>query len=201
MHYSKDSKKQLWKVIVLDDDEAGSLHAFFNYATACSLSNTSTLTWKDIEGMTREGYVLQVVVKCKLGPMLIEALKKEIKQGLAVREKRGSGPYIKGPSYCTSLEMEGDPTKLLLAAYAMPYDMVGRSSLRITAPNSKTFCSLFNANHTIGVDLQSRSIVLVKPLYVLTKVLEFITKLNDDAYEEPTTERTFVELIKPTKVL
>jgi hypothetical protein len=97
--------------------------------------------------------------------------------------------------------MEGDPTKLLLAAYAMPYDMVGRSSLKITAPNSKTFCNLFNANHTIGVDLQSRSIVLVKPLYGLTKVLEFITKLNDDAYEEPTTERTFVELVKPTTVL
>ena len=151
--------------------------------------------------MKEEGFKLQVIVKCKLGPILVKALKKEIKQGLTVKEERGSGPYIKGPSYCTSLVVEGDPIKLLLAASAMPQDMVGRSSLKITAPNLKTFCKLFHANHTFGVDLKSRSIVLVKPLYVLTKVLEFISKLNNDAYEEPDIERTFIELIKPTNVL
>ena len=187
-------------MILLDNDQAGSFHAFFSYATLCNLNNISKIAWKDMKGMMKEGFELQVIAKCKVGPILVQSLKKEIKQALTVREERGSGPYVKGPSYCTSLVVEGDPLKLLLAAKAMPYDMVGRSSLKIRAPNLKTFGKLFHANHTFGVDLQRRSVVLVKPLYMLIKVLEFITNLNDDAYEDPDTERTYIELIEPTKV-
>ncbi|KAH7404467.1 hypothetical protein KP509_15G026800 [Ceratopteris richardii] len=196
------SPEQAWKVVLLDDDPAGSFYAFFKHASLCSLRNLIQKARTDIlkKSLRKESvgpaglFKLQMITRFKVGSILVDAIRKAFRQGLTVKEKRGSGSFIKGPSYCTSIVIKGDPCLILMAAKAIPYDMIGRSALKIRVPNAKTFSSLFHASHTFGVDLNSQSIVLVKPLYVLIKVLEFVTKLNADAYEEPSTERTFIEL-------
>ncbi|MCO5582728.1 hypothetical protein L7F22_036627 [Adiantum nelumboides] len=202
-----NSQEQAWKVVLLDDDPAGSFYAFFRYASVCSFRSLTkrgraSVIKKIGRSRDREHvglFKLQMITRFKVGSILVESLNNAIREGLVVREKRGSGSFIKGPNYCTSVVIKGDPWKVLIAAKAIPYDMVGRSALKIRVPRTKIFASLFHASHSFGVDLHSQSIVLVKPLYVLIKVLEFLTKVNSDAYEAPSTQRTFIELCQPTE--
>ncbi|KAJ7525051.1 hypothetical protein O6H91_17G034200 [Diphasiastrum complanatum] len=188
----------VWRITVLENDIARSCYAFYKHASKESLE-TAEKAGHIYSHEKKEIFSLRIITGLMISTILQKALCKAVPQGLIVKEARGSGYYIKGPSYCTSVILYGDPLTILIAAKAIPMHMVGRTALRIRCPSETTFVKFLPAMVTFGVDLEADTIYLLKSLDSIVRILEFATGLSDTENCMPMSfEREMVELVEPT---
>eukprot|EP01018_Ginkgo_biloba_P007784 Gb_19825 [translate_table: standard] len=199
IHYGKPNARQVTlHVTVFEEDVPRTCFEFFNYAALCSFKSILKQDCHARQSVRPEVFKLRMVTRFKMGSILEKAITKAIPGDLFVKEVRGVGCYIKGPCYSNSISIVGDPLKILLAAKTIPHDMVGSSALKIRSPSMRTFSSLFCTSNSMGFDLVKKSIHFIKPLHTLIEILEYFTKLNEDAFESIDTQRTIIELVEPT---
>ncbi|EFJ08902.1 hypothetical protein SELMODRAFT_428427 [Selaginella moellendorffii] len=187
-----------WRIMDLGSNAARCCHTLFRYSAEVSFE-AATKAGMLVKPVRQETFSLRMVTGSMVSSIIKCALGKAIPAAeLKVKEERGSGYYIRGPSYCFSLLLQGEPSMILVGAKAIPHDMIGRAALRIRNPSERTFARFLPAMRSFGVDFEANTLYIIKPLHSIIRILEFVAGVSREAFTPLEFERHVVEVVEAT---